>query len=164
MKVHRMSSARSGILSQASEVITEHVWPLTILSVLCSGVAAIALWAAHPTGFFAIITWFCLGYFGALAVALPLRELAESGRIRRRLLHLTPSERLVMDGFAFGKVRQFRTNPLDQCVAGLIADGLVREIRTVSPSGQGSSEFVLTTRAAKQKERANTFPPLNGPS
>jgi hypothetical protein len=158
-----MPSARSGILSRASDVITEHVWLLTILSFLCAATSAMELLRAHPSGFYATITWFCLGYFAALAVVLPLREVAENARIRERLSHLTMNERIVMDDFAFNKIKRYRTDPRDECVVDLIADGLVREIRIVSPNGQESPGFVLTERAAKQMEKAYPFPPLNGP-
>jgi hypothetical protein len=163
MKTHHMPSARSGILSHASDVLTEHVWPLTILSLLCSGGSAVELWAAQPSGFYAVIMWLCLGYFAALAVVLPLKDFAENARIRKRLSHLTKNERIVMDAFALGKIKRYRTDPRDECVKDLIADGLLREIRIVSVNGKESPGFVLTSRAAKQMDKAYPFPPLNGP-
>jgi hypothetical protein len=110
------------------------------------------------------LTVFCLGFFFAFSVALPLRDVAENTRIRKRLFHLTQNERIVMDDFARGKITRYRTDPRDECVVDLIADGLVREIRVVSPEGHVTSGFVLTERAAQQMKKSYPHSLIKGPN
>ena len=145
------------------EELTKHVWPLTVFCLICAGIAAIEFIAMHPSGTPALLTVFCIGFFSAFAIALPLREFTENTRVRKRLFHLTENERIVMDDFARGKITRYRTDPRDECVVDLIADGLVREIRVVSPELHVTSGFVLTARAAKQMKKAYPYSSIRGP-
>ena len=162
MSIDSAPSARSGIFTRALDELTESLWPMEFFFLIGTFATGIAILFGHLSGILALLVWLCFAFLAAGTCALPVIDLSENTRIRKRLFHLTEKEKILMDAFAIGRIKTFRTDPEDECVAGLLADGLVREVRHVAPDEYDTSAFVLTARAAEQMGRAYPLPPVDG--
>ncbi len=163
MSNYSASSARSSIFTHALEELTESLWPMEFFFLIGTVASGAAILLGHLSGIFSLLAWPCFALLAACTCALPIIDLSENARLRKRLLQLTEKEKLLMEAFALGRITSFRTNPEDECVAGLLADGVVREIRNVVPDEYDTSAFVLTSRAERQVRSAYPSPPTDGP-